>query len=53
MSVDREKILSLVREGLHIDGAYHKQWFLEEIGKACGIKVEIENRMGVNKGIAP
>ena len=53
METDREKIKSLVREGLCTDGDHHKQWFLEEIGKVCGMKIEIENRQGVSKGIAP
>jgi len=53
MFADNEKIKSLIREGLCTDGAHHKQWYLEEIGKLCGMKIEIENRQGVDKGIAP
>jgi hypothetical protein len=30
------KIYELAIAGLLIDGEYHKQWFLEEIIKACG-----------------
>ncbi len=53
MFVDTEKIKSLIREGIRTDGVHHKQWYLEEIGKVCGMKIEIENRQGVNKGIPP
>jgi len=53
MFVDEKKIKNLISDGLCTDGAHHKQWYLEEIGKVCGMKIEIENRIGVNKGIAP
>ena len=53
MFAEKEKIKGLVREGLCTDGDHHKQWFLEEIGKVCGMVIEIENRQGVDKGIPP
>jgi len=34
-----DRIKDLLREALYTDGAHHKQWYLEEIGKACGINL--------------
>lgn len=35
-----EKIRELVKEALYTDGAHHKQWYLEEIGKLVGINLD-------------
>ena len=48
--VDVDKALELALEGLTIDGAHHKQWYLEEIVKALGCDVPEEL---VGEGIAP
>lgn len=49
---DREQIRGLVLEALSIDGAHHKQWYLEEIAKIVikGIKLDT---LDYEKGIAP
>lgn len=34
------KIKELIKEGLNCDGAHHKQWYLEEVLKLLGYKIE-------------
>ena len=40
--VNTEKAKNLVLEALYHDGGHHKQWYLEEIGKALGINIKSE-----------
>lgn len=49
--VDIDRALELANEGLHIDGAHHKQWYLEEILKALGADLPSEEEY--EPGIAP
>lgn len=36
IKMNKEKIKELCIAGLQTDGGHHKQWYLEEILKACG-----------------
>jgi len=49
--VDIDRALELARDGLHIDGAHHKQWYLEEILKSLGEDLPSEEEY--EPGIAP
>ena len=33
-------IKGLLEDALYTDGAHHKQWYLEEIGRLCGVDVD-------------
>jgi len=45
-----KKIRELCSEGIFIDGAHHKQWYLTQIGEVGGVDIEIEPD---DFGIAP
>jgi hypothetical protein len=53
------KAISLAKEALQIDGANHKQWYLEEILKSLDVDLkEYKNRLNKEdydweEGIAP
>jgi len=46
------KIGELATDGLTTDGGHHKQWFLEEIAKLCGVTEEWLDA-NVDRGIIP
>lgn len=50
-----ERITDLSLKGLTVDGAHHKQWFLEQILTTIGYDVEVlrEKQELGEKGIAP
>ncbi len=51
-----EAIKELALDALETDGEHHKQWYLEEILKLCGVNVETLRktfRSYGEKGIAP
>lgn len=51
---DINQIKGLLQDALYTDGAYHKQWYLEQIGKAYGLDIEqLQKEGGWNRGIAP
>lgn len=42
------RLFILVRDGLQTDGAHHKQWFLQEIGKCVGLNpADIDHEEGI------
>jgi len=47
---DEYTMEDLINEGLSIDGSHHKQWYLEQIAKKLGIKIDESE---YEKGIAP
>jgi hypothetical protein len=51
----KETIRALLSEALHVDGARHKQWYLEQIAKELGISEHDLKRTGKtwDDGIAP
>ena len=36
----QQEIIELVKDGMYMDGGHHKQWYLEEVLKLCGVDVE-------------
>lgn len=54
-----DKAIELALEGLHVDGAHHKQWYLEQILKRLGVDLEKEYELASDideeweRGIAP
>lgn len=56
-----EKVVYFAIEGLYVDGAHHKQWYLERILEASGVDLNElkrivtleENALEWEKGIAP
>lgn len=51
--VDVDKAIQLAQEGLGIDGAHHKQWYLEEILKSLGCDLPENYEENYEAGIAP
>ena len=52
--INTDKAKRLVLEALYTDGGHHKQWYLEEIGKALGIDIKSEyEKIKWEEGIAP
>ncbi len=49
--MDRRKLIELVKEGLATDGAHHKQWYLEQIGKEIGM--DDTDFSDFEEGVAP
>lgn len=52
------KLRELILDALICDGEHHKQWYLEEIGKECGIDIEKEYKLATEhqeweRGIPP
>lgn len=48
------KIIALCAEALKVDGAHHKQWYLEQIMETAGFDVELwRSTTGWERGIPP
>ena len=50
---------NLLEDALYTDGAHHKQWYLEELGKLCGVDINqwekdlLTTGEAFDRGIAP
>lgn len=52
-SARKRSVKQLIVEGLCIDGAHHKQWYLEQIAEVIGIDLSDIRDIGYTQGIAP
>jgi len=49
----KQALIKLVIEALQTDGAYHKQWYLEQILEMLGCDTRTIQELPWEKGIAP
>ncbi len=40
VTVKVNDVKNLLEDALYTDGAHHKQWYLEEFGKLCGVDID-------------
>ena len=48
-----KEIMELAKDALYTDGGHHKQWYLEEIFKLAGGKIDEEMALSYEEGMAP